>query len=145
MRACFNHALNLMNSAADGQPLPAAAAATAGAATADGEAAAAATAGAAGGGAATVATGGRWGGPEPTLRDLVARYAEDSGLEFLPKPGRFHDGLQVYSFGGVGCVLEAATSTVRAALGAGGEKWLPVSLERLAQEAAARQQGRPRQ
>jgi tuftelin-interacting protein 11 len=136
LRSAFNAALNLMNCAADGAPLPAAAAAAPAAATTP--AAAPEEPAAAGGGAA----GGRWGGPEPTLRDLVARYADEAGYEFLPKPGRFHDGLQVYSFGGVSCVLEAATSTVRAVLPGAGDRWAPVSLERLAAEAAKRAAGR---
>lgn len=34
---------------------------------------------------------------ELTLRDLVQRFAEESGVAFVPKFGRFHDGLQVRS------------------------------------------------
>ncbi len=33
---------------------------------------------------------------EPTLRELIERYAEDRDIEFLPKVGRVHEGLQVY-------------------------------------------------
>lgn len=32
---------------------------------------------------------------EPTLRQLVERFAEDNGVELLPKAGRRQDGLQV--------------------------------------------------
>lgn len=32
---------------------------------------------------------------EPTFRQLVERFAEDSGVELLPKAGRRQDGLQV--------------------------------------------------
>ena len=34
---------------------------------------------------------------EPTLRQLVERFAEDNGVELLPKAGRRQDGLQVQS------------------------------------------------
>lgn len=34
-----------------------------------------------------------------TLRDLVQRFAEDNNISFLLKPGRMHEGLQVYGFG----------------------------------------------
>ena len=72
------------------------------------------------GSAAAAAAGGRWGGaaaggvaqpplpPEPqpplpppvsaadlTLRDLVQQFAEESGVTFVPRFGRTHDGLQV--------------------------------------------------
>ena len=142
VRSGFARALDLMNSAADGRPLPEAPPPPAGAAPGDGAGGAADGTGDGAAAEPPPPPGGRWGGPEPTLRDLVARYAEDAGLEFVPKPGRFHDGLQVYSFGGVGCVLEAATSSVRAALG--GQGWAPVSLERLAAEAAKRAAARQR-
>ena len=32
---------------------------------------------------------------ELTLRDLVQQFAEEHGVAFVPKFGRFHDGLQV--------------------------------------------------
>ncbi|GAX75346.1 hypothetical protein CEUSTIGMA_g2790.t1 [Chlamydomonas eustigma] len=67
-----------------------------------------------------------------TLRDLVQRFAEENGVQFMPKFGRFHDGLQVYSFGGVSVVLENNTSVVRAQLR---DRWAPVSLETLLQQA----------
>ena len=70
-------------------------------------------------GSSAAAAGGRWGGtaegvaqppfpPEPqpplpppvsaadlTLRDLVQQFAEESGVTFVPRFGRTHDGLQV--------------------------------------------------
>jgi tuftelin-interacting protein 11 len=131
VRAGFSTALNMMNSAADGQPLPAAAPAAAGPVPSwraelggDQPAAVKPLRGA---GAAAA---------EPSFKDLVARYAEEQGLEFVPRAGRLHDGLQVYSFGGVSCVVDAAHSLVRAQLKDRG--WAPVSLEKLRQEAAAR-------
>lgn len=32
---------------------------------------------------------------EPSLRQLVENYAQEHGMEFLPKAGRRHEGLQV--------------------------------------------------
>uniref|UniRef100_A0A383VX19 G-patch domain-containing protein n=1 Tax=Tetradesmus obliquus TaxID=3088 RepID=A0A383VX19_TETOB len=138
VRAGFSTALNMMNSAADGQPLPAAAAAASAAGPvpswraeingAGMDQPAAAAKAPRGAGAAAVG--------EPSFKDLVARYAEEQGLDFVPRAGRLHDGLQVYSFGGVSCVVDAAHSLVRAQLQ--GRGWAPVSLDKLRQEAAAR-------
>eukprot|EP00775_Hariotina_reticulata_P006396 gene6396-6627_t len=61
-------------------------------------------------------------------------HPREQGFEFLPRAGRLHDGLQVYSFGGVSCVVDAAHSLVRAQLKDRG--WVPVSLEKLREEAA---------
>jgi tuftelin-interacting protein 11 len=165
VRAGFAAALNLMNAAADGGPLPPPAPPPAQQPQqqwGDGAAAAAADGadgvppqsrgepgsrwgglgGASGGGGASAAAAAT-SAHDPTLRELVAQYATDAGFEFLPKPGRTHDGLQVYSFGGVSCVLEPTTSTIRAAVGAAAASgaWAPVSLERLAAEAEARRRG----
>lgn len=75
-------------------------------------------------------------GPEPTLRQLVEQYAQDAGVEFLPKAGRRHNGLQVYGFGGVSCIVDAAAGIVQAHIGG---NWVPTSLEQLLQEARKRQ------
>lgn len=145
VRAGFAQGLNMMNSAADGQPIPAAAPAATAAAgpvpswRAEMMGGVDTVAGAA---ASGVSTGGRPAGAgagavgEPSFKDLVARYAEEQGVEFLPRAGRLHDGLPVYSFGGVSCVIDASHSLVRAQLKDRG--WAPVSLERLKQEAMNR-------
>jgi hypothetical protein len=75
-------------------------------------------------------------GPEPTLRQLVEQFAQDAGMEFLPKAGRRHEGLQVYGFGGVSCVIDASASVVRAHIGG---HWVLTTLEQLLQEARKRQ------
>jgi tuftelin-interacting protein 11 len=135
VRAGFNHALNMMNSAVEGQPLPVempqAAGGGAGGLGGAGYAAEAAAIGGAGGGV------GRGYGleAEPTFKELVERYAMDAGVEFVPKVGRYQDGLQVYSFGGISCVLEVGSCVLRAQIR---DRWAPVSLERLKQEAASR-------
>ncbi len=139
VRRQFNAALDLMNNAVEGGGLGP-----------GGDFAAA---------AASAAVGGRWGMPEPseasttggragapaavapshwapaaelTLKDLVQRFAEESDVEFMPKIGRFQDGLQVYAFGSVSIVLESTQNVVRAQIRDG--RWAPVSLETLLQQ-----------
>lgn len=63
-----------------------------------------------------------------TLRDMVQKFAEDNNVTFVPKPGRMHEGLQVYSFGGVSVVLDNAQNSVRAQQN---HLWKPISLEQL--------------
>ena len=109
----FNTALNMMNTAVEGAvpplptaatgPPPAAAAPMGGAfasrwageadvvaaAEAQARESAAAAAAARGLGVSTPSAS------ELTLRDLVQRYAEEHSISFMPKFGRFQDGLQV--------------------------------------------------
>lgn len=144
VRAGFSQALNMMNSAADGQPLPHPAAAGAGAAPAAAAAASVpswrmevdADSAAGARQPSGPAAAGIGGGPEPSFRDLVGQYAQDHGLEFLPRAGRLHDGLPVYSFGGVSCVVDASRGVIRAQLKDRG--WVPVSLEGLQKEAMSK-------
>lgn len=144
VRLNFNHALNMMNTAAEGTPLPplAAMAPAPAAAAAAGNGQAGGWGVGAAGGPGTGGAGGDAGRStaEPTLRELVERYAADAGVEFVPRPGRYQDGLQVYSFGGVSCVLEAGGAVIRAQVR---ERWAPVSLARLLELAAAKQRGAP--
>ena len=138
LRAQMGAALNAMNTAVAGQPLPATwtPAPPAGAA--------------ADGGAAREprhpsleeAYGAPHAAPEPahafdaealTLRELVARYAEDAGVAFAPKAGRVHEGLQVFHFGRVSCVVDTAHGLVRAALG-GDRGWAACSMEEVLRE-----------
>lgn len=72
---------------------------------------------------------------ELTLRDLVVRFAEEQGVEFQPKPGRMHEGLQVYGFGPISVVLDNVGGVIRAQIGS---RWAPVALEQLLQLAVAR-------
>lgn len=90
-----------------------------------------------------------------TLRELVARFAADSGLEFAPRPGRLHMGLPVYSFGGVSVVLQphagvggggSGGTGVAGGGGGGGTllarradgRWAAASLQELVEMAASR-------
>ena len=94
IRAQLAGALSLVDAAMEGQALPAF---TTPAARDAYAAAAAAAAGPQAGPAAS-----RWGGgaapsavAEPTLRQMVELYAEQNNLDFVPKAGRRHEGLQV--------------------------------------------------
>jgi tuftelin-interacting protein 11 len=55
-----------------------------------------------------------------SLRELVARFAADAGLDFTPRPGRSHMGLPVYSFGGVSVVLQPHAGATAASVAGGG-------------------------
>ncbi|EFN58159.1 hypothetical protein CHLNCDRAFT_50559 [Chlorella variabilis] len=130
IRAQLSAALNLMNSAVDGGPPPSSWTAPQVAA---------------GGGPAapplppTLPTP-HYDASDLTLRQLVEQYAEETGVAFLPKPGRTHEGLQMYGFGLVSCVVDNAQSLVKAQLGDQG--WATVSLEQLLQEHERRQKAK---
>ncbi|KAK9812190.1 hypothetical protein WJX73_003418 [Symbiochloris irregularis] len=138
IRLQLNAALNAMNSTMDGTPLAPAYSAYANApmnaAAAQQPAPAptglAASRWATGGGARV---GNAPSAAEPTFRQLVERFAEDSGVELLPKAGRRQDGLQVYAFGPISIVMDTIQGVVRAHLR---DKWVPVSLDQLVQEAS---------
>lgn len=101
VRRQFNAALDMMNSAVDGQTVampavgPASAYASRWADGADGVEAGGAGAGGSGRGVGLGSGAGVGAGVELSLRDLVARFAEEAGVQFMPKFGRYHDGLQV--------------------------------------------------
>lgn len=63
-----------------------------------------------------------------SLKELVQYFAEEHGLSFMPKHGRVHEGLPMYSFGSVTCVLDLNQGILRAFLHG---SWTPVSLEQL--------------
>jgi tuftelin-interacting protein 11 len=63
-----------------------------------------------------------------SLREAVEAFAEANDLAFMPKPGRTHEGLQVYSFGKVSVVVDSAGEMLRASIG---DRWAPVSLDQL--------------
>eukprot|EP00884_Botryococcus_braunii_P021802 jgi/Botrbrau1/8305/Bobra.0251s0031.1 len=72
------------------------------------------------------------GGPaELSLRQLIEKYAAEQNIEFMPKVGRSHNGLQVYAFGLVSVVVDSASDIIKAQLG---ERWAPVSLQTLVDE-----------
>ena len=66
---------------------------------------------------------------EMTLKEVVEAFAMSHDVRFVPKAGRMREGLQVYSFGTVGVVVDAP----RQLLMAQGEdgKWGAVTMEEL--------------
>ena len=68
-----------------------------------------------------------------SLKDLVAQFAEDSGLDFLPSLGKTHAGLQVWTFGLVPCTINAAREEILCHSKATGT-WKHVSLDELLEE-----------
>lgn len=75
---------------------------------------------------------------ELTLRQLVERFASDSDVEFLPKAGRSHAGLQVYAFGSVSIAIDNAAQSIWAQTG---DRWEPVSLDQLLKLSQGRRRG----
>ena len=63
-----------------------------------------------------------------SLREAVEAFAQANDLTFMPKPGRQHEGLQVYSFGLVSVVVDSAGEMLRAKIG---DRWAPASLDTL--------------
>ena len=63
-----------------------------------------------------------------SLREAVEAFAQANDLTFMPKPGRQHEGLQVYSFGSVSVVVDSAGEMLRAKIG---DRWAPASLDTL--------------
>ena len=142
VRRQFNYALNLMNQAVEGAPLPAYKQPGSSVAEQAGSTPAA--------GSAPASYAGRWSGAqaaeaatapaapaavarpvsELSLQDLVARFAAEHNITFMPKVGRVHEGTQVYAFGATSIVLDSAQSVVRAQVR---DRWAPTSLETLLQ------------
>ncbi|KAH7616331.1 putative Septin and tuftelin-interacting protein 1-like protein 1 [Nannochloris sp. 'desiccata'] len=81
---------------------------------------------------------------ERPLKALVEDFAVDSGIDFLPKPGRVYEGLQVYGFGLVSCAVDSARQRLWAQMGGErGKDWVAASMGQLLdqhkkREAAAR-------
>jgi tuftelin-interacting protein 11 len=73
-----------------------------------------------------------------SLRELVESFAEQNDVPFMPKPGRTHAGMQVYSFGGVSVVIDAAREEMLAQRLDGDRGWVPASIEQLLEMHAAR-------
>ena len=68
-----------------------------------------------------------------SLKDLVAQFAEESGVDFLPCIGKTHAGLQVWNFGLLPCVINAAREEILSLSKASGT-WKHVSLDELLEE-----------
>eukprot|EP00271_Cylindrocystis_brebissonii_P018176 TRINITY_DN5039_c0_g2_i1.p1 TRINITY_DN5039_c0_g2~~TRINITY_DN5039_c0_g2_i1.p1 ORF type:complete len:915 (+),score=193.00 TRINITY_DN5039_c0_g2_i1:331-3075(+) len=62
------------------------------------------------------------------LKEEVEEFAQQNDVQFVPKPGRMHEGLQVYSFGAVSVCVDTAKMVLLAQKEG---RWSPVSLEQL--------------
>ena len=73
--------------------------------------------------------------PQFTLKEMIEQFANSHDMEFVPNPsGRRHDGLSVYTFGGVNVVVDAAREAIRAYIDG---EWIPISLDQLLERAQA--------
>lgn len=68
------------------------------------------------------------GAAEMSLKEVVESFAEQNDVQFLPKVGRSHEGLQVYGFGSISVCMDNAQQRLHAQTG---DRWTSVSLEQL--------------
>ena len=68
------------------------------------------------------------GAPNLSLKEVIEIYAQEHDIQFFPKVGHTHDGLQVYGFGIVSIYLDSIKQQVNAQ---SRDRWVIVLLEQL--------------
>ncbi|XP_019157849.1 PREDICTED: septin and tuftelin-interacting protein 1 homolog 1-like [Ipomoea nil] len=71
---------------------------------------------------------GNYSGSKLSLKEIIEAHAQQNGLLLMPKPGRIHDGHQIYGFGSISIIIDSLNEKVFAQTE---DKWSPASLELL--------------
>ncbi len=66
-----------------------------------------------------------------SFKESIQAYAMDQGLLFMPRVGKFYNGMPVYEFGTVSICIDSVKRLLYAQLQEGIERWSAVSLTQL--------------
>ncbi|CAO1943387.1 unnamed protein product [Urochloa humidicola] len=66
-----------------------------------------------------------------SFKECIQAYAMEKGLLFMPRVGKFYNGMPVYEFGTVNICLDSVKRVVYAQLREGPERWSVVSLRQV--------------
>jgi tuftelin-interacting protein 11 len=66
-----------------------------------------------------------------SFKECIQAYAMEKGLLFMPRVGKFYNGMPVYEFGTVSVCLDSVNRVVYAQLREGADRWSVVSLRQI--------------